>query len=82
MAALDDKDLYTGLKQLEPGLPSRFYYDPEHYERELRALWYRNWIYLCRASTLPEPQSFRTFSIGSQSILVRGCGIANDQHRR
>jgi glycine betaine catabolism A len=70
MAALDDKDLYTGLKQLEPGLPSRFYYDPEHYERELRALWYRNWIYLCRASTLPEPQSFRTFSIGSQSILV------------
>jgi glycine betaine catabolism A len=70
MAALDDKDLYTGLKQLEPGLPSRFYYDPEHYERELRALWYRSWIYLCRASTLPEPRSFRTFSIGSQSILV------------
>jgi glycine betaine catabolism A len=61
---------YTGLKQLEDGLPSTFYYDAEHYERELRAIWYRNWVYLCRAASLPEARSFRTFRLGTQSILV------------
>jgi Rieske 2Fe-2S family protein len=72
MAAPDNRgsESYTGLKQLEEGLPSRFYYDPGQYERELQALWYRNWIYLCRAGTLAEKRSFRTFAIGSQSILV------------
>lgn len=72
MAPPDNRDSgsYTGLKQLEQGLPSRFYYDAEHHERELRALWYRNWIYLCRAATLPDARSFRTFTIGNQNILV------------
>ncbi|MBM3571996.1 MAG: aromatic ring-hydroxylating dioxygenase subunit alpha, partial [Alphaproteobacteria bacterium] len=66
---------YLGLKRLEPTLPSGFYVDPVHYERELRALWYRNWIYLCRGSVLAAPRSFRTFTIGTQSILV----VRNDQ---
>jgi Rieske 2Fe-2S family protein len=78
MTAPDNRgsDSYTGLRQLEESLPSTYYYDPEHYERELRAIWYRSWIYLCRASTLPEPRSFRTFTIGNQTILV-----VRDEHR-
>lgn len=66
---------YLGLKQLEASLPSSFYLDPAHHDRELKALWYRNWIYVCRASALSEPRAFRTFSIGDQSILV----VRNDQ---
>jgi Rieske 2Fe-2S family protein len=61
---------YTGLRRLEPTLPSAFYYDPAHYQLELKKIWYGNWIYLGRASTLPETRSFRTFSIGDQNILV------------
>jgi Rieske 2Fe-2S family protein len=63
-------DLYTGLRQAEKTLPSHFYFDQAHYERELSAIWYRNWIYLCRASALERPGSYRTFDLGSQQILL------------
>ena len=61
---------FSGLKQLQASLPSRWYYDPLQYERELERIWYRNWVYLGRASTLPETGSFRTFTLGTQPILL------------
>ena len=61
---------YQGLRRPEATLPSRFYYDPAQYEAELRAIWYRHWIYLCRASDLPETRCFRCFKIGSQQVLL------------
>ena len=64
-----DED-YNGLRHPEETLPSHFYFDPAHYERELQAIWYRNWIYLCRAGSLETPGSFRTFQIGSQQVLL------------
>ena len=61
---------YNGLTRVEPTLPSEFYLDADHYERELRKIWYRNWLYVCRASELRGPRAFRVFEIGSQEILV------------
>ena len=61
---------FNGLKRLEQTLPSSWYYDPAHHARELAAIWYRQWVYLCRAQTLPEARSFRTFTIGNQPLLV------------
>jgi glycine betaine catabolism A len=61
---------FNGLKQPEPTLDSSWYIDPAHYQRELAAIWRRNWIYLCRADSLPAAPSFRTFAIGDQPILV------------
>ena len=61
---------YNGLKQLERTLESSWYFDPVHYQRELAAIWRRNWIYLCRADSLPPAPSFRTFNIGDQPILL------------
>ena len=61
---------FNGLKRLERTLPSSWYYDPAHHARELEAIWHRHWVYLCRASTLPETQSFRTFTLGGQPLLV------------
>ena len=61
---------YNGLKQLERTLDSSWYYDPAHYQRELAAIWRRNWIYLCRAESLGAPSSYRTFMIGDQPILL------------
>ncbi len=43
---------YNGLKQPERTLESSWYFDPAHYQRELAAIWRRNWIYLCRAESL------------------------------
>ena len=61
---------YTGLDRPQPSLPSAFYYDAAHHERELKAIWYRSWLYACRASDLAQPRSFRTFGIGNQNILL------------
>ena len=61
---------FNGLKQPERTLESHWYYDAAHYQRELAAIWRRNWIYLCRAESLPAAPSFRTFTIGDQPILV------------
>src|SRR5215471_15287662 len=61
---------WNGLETVERTLPSAWYYDPTQYARELERIWYRHWIYLCRASTLAEPLAFRTFEIGTQPILL------------
>jgi Rieske 2Fe-2S family protein len=70
MTADGTKADYIGLRSLEPTLPSAFYYDPGQYERELNALWYRNWVYAFRAKTLTEPGSFKTVRIDNQTALV------------
>jgi Rieske 2Fe-2S family protein len=61
---------YNGLIQAEPTLPSNHYVDPAHYAAELSTIWYKNWIYLCRASSLERLLSFRTFTIGTQKVLL------------
>ena len=62
---------FSGLRRLEHSLPSSWYYDPAQYALELERVWYRNWIYLCRAETIAEPASFRTFTIGTQPVASR-----------
>jgi Rieske 2Fe-2S family protein len=73
---------YVGLTTAVEGLPATWYFDPAHHRRELERIWYRHWIYACRASELATPRSFRTLSVGDQSILlVRGeDGVARAFH--
>jgi glycine betaine catabolism A len=61
---------YAGLTRAVDGLPACWYYDPAHHARELAAIWYRNWIYVCRSSEMATPRSYRTFAIGDQSLLL------------
>jgi Rieske 2Fe-2S family protein len=61
---------YAGLTTPIDTLPSAYYFDPAHYQRELTQIWQRNWIYVCRSSDVAAPRSFRTLEIGSQSIVV------------
>jgi glycine betaine catabolism A len=64
---------YNGLTKLVPSLPSSHYYDPSQYALELDRVWYRNWLYACRASELAAPRAFRTVEIGTQRVvIVRG----------
>ncbi len=61
---------YNGLRKTERTLPTSFYVDPAHHARELSSIFYRQWLYVGRAETLPEPLSYRTFEIGDQSVLL------------
>ena len=73
---------YAGLTSAVPGLPSAWYFDPAHHRLELERIWYRHWVYVCRASELAARRSFRTLDVGNQSVLlVRGDdGIARAFH--
>ena len=61
---------FNGLKRPERTLESSWYFDPAHYQRELAAIWRRNWIYLCRADSLPPGPAYRSFHIGDQPIVL------------
>jgi phenylpropionate dioxygenase-like ring-hydroxylating dioxygenase large terminal subunit len=53
-------------------VPSRFYYDPDWYELERKAVWMRSWLNLGHVCELPEPGSFlrRELEFAKASILV------------
>lgn len=70
MTAQIPGDDYNGLRNVEHTLPSHAYFEAPHYERELEAIWYRNWVYLCRAASIERPGSYRTFELGTQQVLL------------
>lgn len=56
-------------------VPARYYYDPEWYELERKAVWMRSWINVGHVCELPESGSFvrRDFEFARASLLlVRG----------
>src|SRR3954465_10081491 len=58
------------LERLEAGLPAAWYYELAHYQRELDAFWYRQWIAAAREEELREPGDWRVVSVGTQNIVV------------
>ena len=73
MALLDEDPTaggFNGLKRLERTLPSHWYFDAAHHARELEAIWYRQWVYLCRADSIAHARDYRTFTIGTNRIVV------------
>lgn len=61
---------YNGLTHSEPTLPADSYLTEEAYQRDLEAIWYRQWIYVCRAEDLPETGSYQVQKVGDQEIVV------------
>jgi glycine betaine catabolism A len=61
---------WNGLRKLEAALPASWYFDATQHELELHKIWYRNWIYVCRADQLTEPLGYVTHRIGTQTALV------------
>ena len=61
---------YNGLRKIEPSLPANVYFEPARFDAELRAIWYRNWIFACRSSDLAETKCYRLVRIGTQEILI------------
>ncbi|OBQ62024.1 MULTISPECIES: aromatic ring-hydroxylating oxygenase subunit alpha [Mesorhizobium] len=65
-----ERDPYNGLTQTEPTLPSSAYWDAAAYQLDLDAIWYKNWLLVCREADLAQPLAFRRFRIGTQDIIV------------
>jgi Rieske 2Fe-2S family protein len=51
-------------------LPSDWYYDDKHHQRELEAIWYRDWVCVGRAEEIPNAGDFLVRTIGNQSLIV------------
>ena len=68
--AKEEIEEYNGLEKVEISLPGQAYWDPRVYENELTRVWYRNWIYVGRASSIKDPRDFRVFEIGTQQVLI------------
>lgn len=58
------------LQQAEATLPASWYIDESHYQRELQAIWYREWVCIGRCEELPESGDYRVVGLGSQSLIV------------
>lgn len=53
-------------------VPARYYYDPEWFELERKAVWMRSWLNVGHMCELPEPGSFirRDFEFANASVLI------------
>jgi choline monooxygenase len=51
-------------------MPARWYLDPEIFEREKEAIFYRNWHYVTHRSALAEVGDYATLRIADESVLV------------
>ena len=51
-------------------LPSHYYFDKDHYAKELETFWYRRWICAGRFDQLTEPGDYRVIEIGDQSVVI------------
>jgi len=54
----------------EPTIPSHWYFDTDHYQRELKAVWYREWVCVGREEDLAGTGDYFTTQIGDQGIIV------------
>jgi Rieske 2Fe-2S family protein len=58
------------LPDTQATLPSNWYYDDKHHQRELEAIWYRDWVCVGRAEEIPNAGDFLVRKIGNQSLIV------------
>ena len=51
-------------------LPGRYYYDPDIFEREKHAIFYRSWLYAGHVCLLDAPGKYLVRDIGDQSVII------------
>lgn len=61
---------HNNLDRVEHTLPASWYYDAAHYERELAAIWYRQWVFVCRSDAIAAERAFQVTRIGTQQVLL------------
>ncbi len=61
---------YVRLDEVSDTLPSIFYYDRDHHERELRQIWYRQWLLVGRSDELAAVGDYQVVEVGDQSVII------------
>jgi len=51
-------------------LPASDFYDPAHYQKELRCIWYRAWLCIGREEDWPHTGDFHRIRIGEEQLIV------------
>ena len=69
---IDEKhtDWQIGDPEVARTLPSRFFYDPDIFEREAEAIFHSSWHCVCHRSEIENPGDFVKFDLLDQSVLV------------
>jgi Rieske 2Fe-2S family protein len=60
----------NNLSHTEHSLPSSWYFDPAHFQAELDAVWYREWVCVGRLDAIPRTGDYFLAEIGSQRLIV------------
>lgn len=60
----------TMLLETHPTLPSEWYYDPAHHQRELEAIWFRDWLCVGREDDWAETGDYRVVAVGDQQVII------------
>lgn len=60
----------TDTRTIQTSLPTSWYLDADHYQRELDAIWYRDWIAVGRVEQIPEPGDYFVARVGTQRIII------------
>src|SRR5581483_8290630 len=65
-------DISSLIAHRRPGytLPAPFYLSPEVFERDVRLIFGRHWIYVGVEPEIPEPGDFFTVEIGKDSVII------------
>jgi Rieske 2Fe-2S family protein len=58
------------LNRTHQTLPASWYYDPDHYRRELESIWWKDWLCVARESEWAKTGSYRVIRVGNQQILI------------
>jgi glycine betaine catabolism A len=66
------ESMWARLNDYEPkrALPRDFYVHPDYFSRELRHLWYREWLFIGHECELANEGDYLTATVGKYAILV------------
>jgi Rieske 2Fe-2S family protein len=51
-------------------LPGKYYHSQEIYEEELEKIFYKFWIYACRAEEIPAVGDYKLIEVGNESLIL------------
>ena len=58
------------LKKVEKSIPLTWYYDADHFNKEMMKIWSIDWIYACHINQLKDPLSFITLNIAKFNVII------------
>ena len=58
------------LERIQPTIPAEWYYDPGIFEREMDAIWTKEWLYIGRSEEVANRRDYKVVNIGDQRIVL------------